>query len=367
MQTDRRVRRGFTLIELLTVIAIIGILAGLTAAGLTRAIHQARMTEMYNRMGNVEDLLYIYYTENGTFPPAYGYINPDTRDVAVDCLLDGDPTNDLTPREDPTCLNPTNVAPPDAEDLPRAHFFLSSYMRELGQANNKDLYDPWSDSYDTDGDGRISYLEYLPLEDRELHPEDILYEDGTIAARNNPSGELRTSAPPVDEIQELLNADMRPFIYIPVNRRQAERVGQWYFDNLGANPIPDEPDDAGDINDTLQEDLANFSAANEFSEIPPGKYDAFVLMSVGPSNNTYGLLRELTNMVDVVNNYPQNYRYHILGHLLYFMMTRDADDNGKFDFTFEGRKDLDSDEQLYFLPDPNFIAAPGPPTVVSSR
>ena len=126
LHADRRGRKGFTLVELLTVIAIIGILAGLTAAGLSRAMFSARMTDMENRMGNVRDLLIDYYTENGTFPPAYGYVQTDIRDEDVDCLLDGNPANDETPRENPTCLNTTSTAPPDTDDTPVTHTRLGN-------------------------------------------------------------------------------------------------------------------------------------------------------------------------------------------------------------------------------------------------
>lgn len=366
MQTNRRVRHGFTLVELLTVIAIIGILAGLTAAGLSQAIHRARMTEMYNRMGNVEDLLYIYYTEHGTFPPGYGYVHPDIRDTVVDCGLDGDPTNDTIPRENPdNCLNETEVDPVDGDDIANNHFFLGSYMALLEQANNQDLYDPWSASYDTDGDSTITYLEYLPPRDENPDDADILYEDGTLGPHTHDP-----------ELNQLSAAEHRPFIYIPVNRRQADRVARWYLDNIiphtqfpneADNPAPPDPDTH--VNEILQDHLATPGEpplGQVYAEFPPAKYDAFILMSVGPNGTTAGLVRELTNMVDL-NNYPVTYRYHVLGHLLFYLLTRDADENGKLDYTYDGRKDLKGSETLYPLPEQLRRNAPGPVVVVSSR
>lgn len=68
-----RRRRAFTLIELLTVIAIVGILAGMLVVGVGRARESARSADCVARLRTVHGWLSIYAGEHkGRFPAPYG-------------------------------------------------------------------------------------------------------------------------------------------------------------------------------------------------------------------------------------------------------------------------------------------------------
>ncbi|MCH7908291.1 MAG: type II secretion system protein, partial [Candidatus Hydrogenedentes bacterium] len=126
-------RAGFTLIELLTVIAIIGILTAFTAAVLPNILEKARLTNTQNVANQLRILLTAYYTEHGTYPPAYGYIKLDkfgTQGIQI-------------------------VQPDDFVTLP--------WMATLGEHGNLDLYDPFSTAVDVNVDEVIEMLEYSPV------------------------------------------------------------------------------------------------------------------------------------------------------------------------------------------------------------
>jgi hypothetical protein len=69
---------------------------------------------------------------------------------------------------------------------------------------------------------------------------------------------------------------------------------------------------------------------------PPVRYDAYVLISVGPTGNTFGLGRNLLPQNYLSTVHP-NYLYHALGIAAYFMATRDANNNGQLDFDYIAR------------------------------
>jgi prepilin-type N-terminal cleavage/methylation domain-containing protein len=61
-------KKAFTLIELLTVIAIIGILAGLLFPTIKSALQKAEIAQAQNDVKNIEAALKAFYTEYGKWP-----------------------------------------------------------------------------------------------------------------------------------------------------------------------------------------------------------------------------------------------------------------------------------------------------------
>ncbi|MDB5204680.1 MAG: ral secretion pathway protein [Candidatus Taylorbacteria bacterium] len=69
-------RSGFTLIELMVVIAIIGILASLSFAGLSDSRLKSRDTVRAGDLKSLDQAAQVYFSEhNGQFPPALADLN----------------------------------------------------------------------------------------------------------------------------------------------------------------------------------------------------------------------------------------------------------------------------------------------------
>ena len=290
-------RHGFTLIELLTVIAIIGILASMVAAVLPRALERAKITKATSTMKQIHTALIEYLTDHTSFPPAYGYVNELGVSVPPEQLV---------------------------TQFGAAAFVYLPYMARLKFHQNFDLYDNFADSGDTDRDGDISFLEFSPIGQK------------SGASRYTFSTEIYTGANLPAEVAQQDNAQ-RPFLYVPVNKQQAQRYAEFLYGINPTDPRPRPSDPPGPL------------ATMAFP--PPGGYNAAVLMSVGPSGNTRGLVYE-----SLPAGFPANrasYTYHVLGLMTYFMATRDADDNGILDFDFLGRtRRGEADSPANDLPDP---------------
>ena len=83
-------RAGFTLIELLTVIAIIAILAGMTAVAVPKYLEKAQITKAKTNIENVAKALTAKSAESGNttgYPVAYGFVLPDARERTTVELL----------------------------------------------------------------------------------------------------------------------------------------------------------------------------------------------------------------------------------------------------------------------------------------
>ena len=275
--------RGFTLIELLTVIAVIAILAALTLTVGPRMIERAKMTNLNAAFHVVEAALIAYNVDFQTYPPAYGYVGFEQEKDLDGPAADGS--------EDPHYYN------------------LTPYMARMRYHGVEDMYDLFSMSYDTDNDGIIDPLEFSPVGDKK--PDGTYEFDTNLPCYHAPDDVY------VEEVRQL-DAEKRPFIYIPVNRTQFSKVQKYWLEN-----------------DPEATTWPSADPAVSRLTFPPKKYDAFVLISVGPSGNTFGLLDSLDWPEQIANNY-RDY-YHILCLRAYYLATRDLDANGELDFDFIAR------------------------------
>lgn len=310
----RRSVRGFTLLELLTVIAIIAILAALTFAIAPRLIERARIRSLHNTMNELRTALAQYYATHQTYPPAYGYM-----DFKAEKRYDD-----------------TGVRPPDGE-----LFCLKPYLAYLKLHGVEDYYDNFSEGYDTDGDNEFGLLEFAPVgvldqaKKRYSFPDQLRY----VGDRGVHDAEIK-------RMQELKR---RPIIYIPVNKRQAEKARKYWINRAATQ---DPLDFYG---------LSWDPAAPELQGVtfPPASYDTFVLISVGPARSTFGIIppaattnsdwdRATNAIVESEDLIISDAAYHILGLRAYYMATRDLDGNDRLDFHYEDRRlGEDKDGQPY--------------------
>jgi len=318
----RRSSSGFTLVELLVVIAIIGILAGLIAAGLPGVLRRAKIASTKNTFNQLRTTLIAYYTDNNTLPPAYGYLSP----------LFATDEQFANPNDRPVDIVNSGLS----EDIV---FFLRPWMSAFREHGNEDLYDNWSRgrSYDTDGDADISRLEFAPIGEFISASQSYRF-PFTLLFR---PGQTNDNATEIDLANQLASQGPRPFIYIPVNSRQA-RVFRNIMYAMAArqgaafesNPRP------------FNLDATAITEIEDQLSFPPPSYDSFVLMSVGPnaaSGGTSGLLVDWDRMGldNFTPEYAQVNQYHLLALASYFLATRDSEDGGKgnaeLDFDYEAR------------------------------
>jgi len=312
MTYPRKNNAGFTLIELLTVIAIIGILAGFILTVLPGMLDRAKVADTRNTMKQVALALDGYYADHGSYPPAYGYLDKIAlteldRDEREEFLPPNQIDTDYTDRD--SCREDNNGNCYTDRYFVSRHFM--DFLRNHGQ---EDLYDRFSEApnnLDTDFDGYVSRLEYVPNDGKD---RTIL--DYSSGVRNG----------------------LRPFVYVPVNMRQFKNVArQWIKDWKDApNSQGPRPDGTG-ANSVLQN-----------MQFPPPSYDAYILISMGPDENTRGLIYDIVGNQTALtaSNYQiSNYRYHIAGLATFFMATRDLNvlngnvvgGDGSLDFEYTTR------------------------------
>lgn len=266
---------GFTLIELLTVIGVIAILAGFTFAALPRIRERAKLRRMDNTFLQFRTIMTSYFTDFNTYPPGYGFVRWETREYQIGEISD--------------------------EDL----FMLKPYTALLKVHGDRKYMDEFSEGFDTNRDGRIGLMEFLPMGVKNIATN--IYTFPTELYRGN---NLQ------DELNRLSQMEQRPFVYVPVNKRQFQKARNYWIENGFFYA------EAWDPTHPYIKDIS----------FPPSNYDAFALISVGPGGSTAGVVPE------PLGTEPARDVYHILALRTFFLATRDLNDNGQLDFHFEARR-----------------------------
>ena len=281
---------GFTLIELLTVIAIISILAGLTAVVLPGVLERAKVADAVSDMRAISTSLHAYFTEEGTYPPGYGY------ELFQESFLGPGPNYNHHP-----------------------------YTEEAEITGAIDAYDRFSENYDTNGDGTLQMLEYIPLAGGaflNIAPDALPYQGGAAASS--------------------LAKGLRPYVYVPYAKKDIERMRRIIKGN--------DPQGRDEWLGTVWD--ANFVTENTL--IPPAQYDAFVLLSVGPLQNTRGLLSppgdENAWLTATGETMPEQ-AYYILAMRAAYLATRDGNGDGILDFDYRARTKQDQGKLYPDMPD----------------
>lgn len=260
---------GFTLIELLVVIAIIGILAGLVSVALPRALERAKIADVEADFNAIRTALTQYYTENESYPPAYGFRTW--------------PTNE-----------------------PGHH--TQTYMAYIGLFGALDFHDRFSTDYDANRNDTIDLLEYVP------------YNGGTDTFE--PIGTTPIYAGGLG-VMGRFDREQRPYIYAPYYSKQMDKLKREIVEAGGQIWTGETWNDEFDL------ELG----------YPPPRYDGFVLISVGPEENTHGVSSPLPAdgaFVASITNYPEA-AYNILALRAAYLGSRDVNENGLLDFDFRAR------------------------------
>jgi len=266
---------GFTLIELLTVIAIIAILAGFTFAILPRVRERAKLRRMDNTFLQFRTAMTSYFTDYNTYPIGYGFVKWEAKDYQLGQISD--------------------------EEM----FMLKPYTVLLKLHGDRKYMDDFSEGFDTNRDGRIGLMEFLPMGVKNQATN--IYTFPIELYRGNNLQE---------ELSRLSQMEQRPFVYAPVNKRQFQKARKYWIENGFFYA------EAWDPTHPSISDIT----------FPASIYDAFVLISVGPGGSTAGVVPE------PLGTEPPKYVYHILALRTFFLATRDLNDNGQLDFHFEARR-----------------------------
>jgi len=304
--------RGFTLIELLTVIAIIAILAAITAVAVPKVRMRAKLRATEAGMNQIGTIMATYYADNNSYPPGYGY-----------------------------GLFGTSLS--SATD-----FVVQPWNAIIGLYNSDDVMDPWAETHDTNLNNRIDLLEFLPV-GQLVGPKQLAYPNDVYV----PGGSLSAA------VQNDLNKQLkqqRPFVYLPVNLDDFRKVAAYYNDPNAADFV--------DRQNARTWDSTNRGLQSVMSHVP-ARYDSFVLISVGPNQNTAGVLPDPMPISQIGPNV-----YYMTALRAYFLATRDANNNGSDDFDWRSRTyGPDNSAQAYsdfgaaaskLVLMPNGSGAPGP-------
>lgn len=275
MVTSRR--KGFTLIELLTVIAIIAILAGITFSAIPRVLERAKLRKLDGIFHGLEVAMATYATRAGTsggYPPAYGFLLASAR---------GKATNEILPTD----------------------YFTKPYgaLIELNKA--ADIYDNFAQTGDSNRDLQIGTLEFSPIGQQNVANGSFTYYNTPYTGPSSPNLS--------DEVAAQIDAQEAPVRYVPVNIAQYKRARRYWIEEA-QDPLAS----TWNANSPLLQGMA----------FPPPKYDAYVLISVGPGGESFDVLAEPPQGA------PFAYRYHIAAMRTFFLATRDLNGDNILDLDF---------------------------------
>ncbi len=311
---------GFTLIELLTVIAIIAILAGLTAVTLPGVLERAKIADATTDMRAISTSLQSYFTVHGTYPPGYGYrvFNQDNAEL---------------------------------------YWHLPYVMMDgIELEGATDHYDRFSRGHDTNRNGTLELLEFKSIQgDRSerqpaLPAPDSWFKMGFLDAPY-PGGDAVDQKPGRARLQ-------RPYIYIPYKQSDIDRMKRL--------PNPNPPGGRYEGNwDGVTWDPA-FIGAN--SIVPPPSYDAFVLLSVGPLENTRGMISPNNENAWLASTGedPTNY-YYVLAMRAAYLATRDQENDGALDFDYIARRNSGQAKLHLAMPDGRLDLGYAAPLIFKSK
>jgi len=294
---------GFTLIELLTVIAIISILAGLTMVVIPGVLERAKIADATTDMRAISQSLHTYYTEQGSYPPGYGYQTFDPDDRPVD------------------------------------FYWHHAYITDIGIDGALDTYDRFSRDYDTNRNGTLQLLEFIPLpNDKGL---------GVSWLDQAPTGTPYGGGEAVGAfVPEKRARSQRPYVYVPYYQKDIDRMHRLAGDGWGV----DDP-----LTPAVDEAAWDPRFVTDSTIFPPPQYDAFVLVSVGPIENTRGVISppgDENAWLGTTNAATNSERaYYILGMRAAYLATRDANGDGFLDFDYVARRNNGQAKVYPIMPD----------------
>ncbi len=274
--------------------------AFLVPSGPSRAVRMHMQAEA--NMESVAKSLAAFAAQKGNvigYPPAYGYLKPEATGKPVDSLTDSD-------------------------------HVLEPYTATTGIHGNEHIYQAprWTMSFDNDGDGKLSLMEYLPIGVKAKSGKDFEFSTALYTGSNSPrSGDMDEVAAQLEENR------LRPYVYVPYNTKQFKAARAYWIargDAFG---------ESFDRSDPLLTSLA----------FPPDTYDGFVLIGNGPGGNDGGLTGVNSPGTPGVD-YDEHCAYHVLGLRIAFLATRDwtgggtsgesasPQPDGLLDFDFRDRR-----------------------------
>lgn len=291
--------RGFTLIELLTVIAIIAILTGITAAVLPRVLERAKVARTEADFKQVSLALATVQTDKGSLPPGYGYP-----------LQAGPPWQDL---------NGDGIVGNDADKYVLQPYTVPTKLHQV-----KPYDEHWVETYDLNGNGHIDLMEFSPIGKKNPGTDFLVFPTEIYNGGNLP-----------DETSQQLRS-IRPYAYYPVNRAQADTFRKYCErTNTPASVVGNVPGSEFNTDPALSQ-----------LQFPPPFYDDYVLISPGPSNDLGGIIPADADLIQIPGK--QEATYYVNALRIYFLATRDYNlndpdpqkrfqGNGQLDFDFRAR------------------------------